>query len=255
MAATSIEPRRRVEGDAAGERRTGGDRRGLPRWDETATHAQRPRVIVIDERRLIVDALAMLIATSGRFEVIPRLAHEVDATAISVIGPDVAVLGVSATHDRPLRMLEALHLLAPEIKTVIVADAQDPELIRCVLDNSVGALLLTGATAADLAVTLDQVLRGQTALPAGWQAVLSNPQEDPVSALSQRQLEVLRLLADGRTYEEIAVELVITTNTVKFHVRSIYMRLGVSNRIGARKLLEAHEPRHTHAPGTALMGG
>ncbi len=120
------------------------------------------------------------------------------------------------------------------------------------LDQGVAGLVLTASTGDDLSLVLDQVLRGQTALPAGWQAVLADSDGDPVTALSDRQLEVLRLLAEGCTYDEIASRLVITVNTVKFHVRSIYLRLGVGNRMAARKLLEAHEPRHIRAAAPPL---
>lgn len=203
-------------------------------------------VLILDERRLILDALQALIAASGRFGVIAYDPRRVDAGRIAALAPDIVLVGVGS-QARPLRVLEELHRLFPHIQTVIIADAQDPELIRCVLDNGVSGLVLTDSAADDLTLTLEQVLRGQTALPAGWQTVLSDPNEDPVGSLSQRQLDVLRLLAEGCSNEEIASRLIITVNTVKFHVRSIYMRLGVANRIAARKLLEAHEPRHTRA--------
>ena len=61
-------------------------------------------------------------------------------------------------------------------------------------------------------------------------------ENDPVDALSPRQLDVLRLLADGLSYEEIGARLFITVNTVKFHVRSIFERLGVCNRMAAARV-------------------
>lgn len=236
-------------GSSAGLPGAGTDPGGLTRAAAlTAVPDHPPRTIVIlDDRRLIVDALEALIESGGRFRVVAHDARRLDARTIAAIAPDIVLVGVGSVLDHPLRMLEDLHRLAPGIQTVIIADTQDPELIRCVVDNGVSALVLTVSGGEDLSVTLEQVLRGQTALPAGWQAVLSDPREDPVGSLSPRQLEVLRLIAEGFSYEEIAGRLFITVNTVKFHVRSIYTRLGVANRIAARKLLEAHEPRHTHA--------
>jgi LuxR family transcriptional regulator, maltose regulon positive regulatory protein len=52
-----------------------------------------------------------------------------------------------------------------------------------------------------------------------------------------RQLQVLKLLADGYSYEEIGARLFISLNTVKFHVRSIFHRLGVRNRMAAARVL------------------
>jgi two-component system, NarL family, nitrate/nitrite response regulator NarL len=248
MFVASIERAPQSSGGTGTDRRAGRERRG--RWLGAGGDAtrQRPKsVVVVDQRRLIVDALVALLGASGRFLVTALTPTGDDASAIAAIGPDVVLFGVGEVQEYPLRMVESLHHLAPEIQAVIVADTQDPELIHCVLDQGVAGLVLTASTGDDLSVVLDQVLRGQTALPAGWQAVLASADCDPVAALSDRQLEVLRLLAEGCTYDQIASQLVITVNTVKFHVRSIYLRLGVGNRMAARKLLEAYEPRHIHA--------
>jgi len=61
--------------------------------------------------------------------------------------------------------------------------------------------------------------------------------------LSRRQIEVLEQLAAGRSNQEIARDLYISPNTVKFHVRAIYDRMGVHNRVEAARLLEKlHHP-------------
>jgi DNA-binding NarL/FixJ family response regulator len=246
MFVANIDRTPQLPGGTGRERRAGTERRAGLRTG--GTDAAGPRsVVVVDERRLIVDALVALLGASGRFTVTALASYDAEPAAIAAIRPELVLFGVGEVQECPLRMVAALHKLAPQIQTVIVADEQDPELIHCVLEHGVAALVLTASTGDDLTLVLDQVLRGQTALPAGWQAVLANADGDPVAALSERQLEVLRLLAEGCTYEEIASRLVITMNTVKFHVRSIYVRLGVGNRMAARKLLEAHEPRHVRA--------
>ena len=218
-------------------------------WGLGGARASRERhssVVVVDERQLIVDALTALLANSGRFTVTASTTDHIDPAAIAAISPDLVLVGVGEAHEHQLRLIAALHRLAPAVRTVIIADSQDAELLRCVLDQGVAALVLTDATGEDLALTLDQVVRGHTALPAGWQGILAESDRDPIAALSGRQLEVLTLLADGCTYEEISARLIISVNTVKFHVRSIYVRLGVSSRMAAAKVLEAGHPRHTH---------
>lgn len=59
------------------------------------------------------------------------------------------------------------------------------------------------------------------------------PSEGLVEPLSQRELEVLRLLAQGMKYAEIAEQLVISTNTVRFHIKSIYSKFGVDKQVKA----------------------
>jgi DNA-binding NarL/FixJ family response regulator len=208
-------------------------------------------VVVVDERQLLVEALAALLGGSG-FLVTTCAPDAAAAAAIAASDPDLVLVGAGQSHEHSLRLIEALHRLAPELRTVIVADSHDPELIRYVLDQSVAALVLTTVTGEDLAFMLDQVLRGNAVLPAGWQSVLAESANNPIASLSERQLEVLRLLADGFSYDEISSRLVITVNTVKFHVRSIYLQLGVSNRMAAAKVLEAGLASHTTHPVSQL---
>jgi two-component system, NarL family, nitrate/nitrite response regulator NarL len=200
-------------------------------------------VVIIDERQLFIDALTALLAANNKFSVAACGNYDADPGEIVATRPDLALMGVGEPNDPPVRLIASLHQLAPELRTVIVADYPDAGLIRCVLQEDVAALVLTGVTGRDLETTLYNVLRGQAALPMGWQAVLAVSDRSPIASLSERQLEVLRMLADGCTYEEIGEKLIISVNTVKFHVRTIYLRLGVSNRTAAAKLLRA---RDTH---------
>src|ERR1700722_2881238 len=188
-------------------------------------------IVLLDERRLIVEALAALLGNTGRFVVTTCIPDDAAASIIASIKPNFVLVGAGNGCERSLQLVESLHELAPEVRTVIVADSQEPALIRSVLDQTAAALVMSNVTGEDLAIMLDQVQRGNAALPAGWQSVLAESEHNPISSLSGRQLEVLRLLADGCSYEEISSRLVITVNTVKFHVRSIYLELGVSNRL------------------------
>lgn len=198
------------------------------------------RVSIVDERPLILDALAAMLGAAGRFSVTTTCATcDADPIRILQAAPDLIVLGVGEAREQALRLVGAMHRLASEVRIVMIAESQDADLIRCVLDQGVAALVLTEVTGQDLESTIDRVLRGQVTLPAGWQAILAGSDQDPIASLSGRQLEVLRMLADGCTYEEISARLIISVNTVKFHVRSIYLRLGVGNRMAAAKLLEA----------------
>ena len=61
--------------------------------------------------------------------------------------------------------------------------------------------------------------------------------EDEPARLTDRELEVLKLVAQGLSYEDIGSRLFISPNTVKFHLRTIYLRLGVRNRVAAARLL------------------
>jgi DNA-binding NarL/FixJ family response regulator len=105
-------------------------------------------------------------------------------------------------------------------------------LSRCSLEHGVQGLLLDCPSPSDLHATIRSVARGQAVLPREWRRCLEAPAQAS-ARLTARQSQVLDLLANGYTNQEIAVRLRITPNTVKAHVSAIYERLGVSNRIQA----------------------
>ena len=83
-----------------------------------------------------------------------------------------------------------------------------------------------------------QVVAGHAVFPAGWlRQVKHSAEASPLGQLSPRQREVLQLLALGMDNDQIAARLYISRNTITFHVRTIYGRLGVHNRVEAARVL------------------
>lgn len=215
--------------------------------DETSTELPSPprvlRVAVGDPRRLIADALAALVEKMEGFSVASVVAAEAAPDMISPDEPDLLLVGVGPEPGEALELVQSLRERAPSALVVLLVDSLEPTLLRFALDHHVNGLLLTDTPARDIAACLNQVVHGHSVLPAGWQGVLAGYGEGAVNSLSERQLEVLRLVAEGYSYDEIAARLFISVNTVKFHVRSIYLRLGVRNRMAAARLLaEADHP-------------
>jgi DNA-binding NarL/FixJ family response regulator len=198
------------------------------------------RVAVADRRRLIAEALAALIADREGFSVTGAIVAEFAVEAVTQQRPDVVVVGVGADARPAMELVRELRRRVPRVEVVIVADTLEPALVSFVLDQGIGGLLLSDAAGRDVAACLDHVAHGRAVLPSGWQGALSADRNDPLDTLSERQMEVLGLLADGFSYEEIGSRLFISLNTVKFHVRSIFLRLGVRNRMAAARLLARH---------------
>ncbi len=198
------------------------------------------RIAVADNRRLVAEAIAALIRTMDGFEVVGLVDGPEGVPAIVAQDPRVLLVATGADLTGGFQLVRALRQIEFPIEIVLLADVLSPELVRFVLDQRLTGLILTDTRASDLAACLGRVASGHAVLPADWQAVLATQSEDPVGSLSDRQLEVLRLVAEGDSYDEIGRRLFISANTVKFHLRSIYMRLGVRNRVAAARMLSEH---------------
>lgn len=199
------------------------------------------RVAIADRRRLIAEALAALVAGRQGFTVTGIVAGDGAVRTIAEQRPDVVVVGVGADSRQAMQFVRDLRQRVPGMGIVIVADALEPSLVSFVLDQGIGGLLLTDAAGREVAACLDRVAHGRSVLPPGWQGALHADRHGPLDALSERQMQVLTLLADGYSYEEIGARLFISLNTVKFHVRSIFLRLGVRNRMAAARMLANHQ--------------
>jgi DNA-binding NarL/FixJ family response regulator len=212
-------------------------RHGEPNRIRRARTAPSPCAVVIaDTRKLISEALGALIgAMTGCV-----LAGVIDADrAIATLQPrpDVAIVGVDPYADESLRLVEGLRRRRPDLPLVAVADRFDPPLLRFCIDRGVAAIVTTSTSGGELRTIMGEVVRGNVVLPVGWQRAMSAPEDTPIAGLSERQREVLELLAQGCSNEQIAERLFISPNTVKFHVRAIYARLDVHSRLAAARYI------------------
>jgi DNA-binding NarL/FixJ family response regulator len=138
----------------------------------------------------------------------------------------------------PLATLDRIRAVAPDLHVVVIADALDEALSVAARDGDLEGVVLTSAGGAELVAAVAQVIAGRAVFPAGWlRQVKQSAQASPLGQLSPRQREVLQLLSLGMDNDQIAARLYISRNTVKFHVRTIYGRLGVHNRVEAARVL------------------
>jgi DNA-binding NarL/FixJ family response regulator len=204
---------------------------------------QHLRVAIADRRILYAEALAANIEAETRFRVSAIVAGDNALSELLRDPPAAVVIRVCPDAHSTASLASSLRVALPDLGVVLVAERLAPELVRWVLDQGPSGLVLTDAHAGELLRCLEDVALGQTVLPRGWRDDGAGGRGDGVLGdLSSRQLEVLGLLADGLAYEEIAARLFISVNTVKFHVHTIFLRLGVHNRMAAARALSQSPP-------------
>jgi DNA-binding NarL/FixJ family response regulator len=121
----------------------------------------------------------------------------------------------------------------PQLKILLLCETLRPSIVRCAIEEQVDGVVLKSDSVEEVILAFRHILNGRAVMPAGWQAASAERESDPLESLSVREREVLELAAGGMRNREIAERLTISSNTVKFHLRTIYTRLGVHNRVQA----------------------
>ena len=200
---------------------------------------QSVRVMVAHRHELVAEALGRLLEDLGLS--VTGAACDLDALLEGLPGSVIDILVLDAAFDPtagPIIALQRIRDIAPDARVVALAESLDGMLGVLVREGDLEGVVLASATGAELVAAIKQVVAGHSVFPAGWmRSARRVAAGSPLSQLSPRQREVLALLAMGMDNDQIAARLYISRNTVKFHVRTIYERLGVHNRVEAARVL------------------
>jgi DNA-binding NarL/FixJ family response regulator len=192
--------------------------------------------VLLDNQRLWLEAVERVVERVG-VDVVGKATSP--DTAIALLAhhhPDLFIVdlkGVERDMDAAA-LLRAARETAPRAKTVVLSTYEDRRYIAAVLAAGAEIYVLKRVNPDDLASTIRQAFEN-CVFVAGTRA--EPPAVTPVAAparqLTRRELEILRVAAEGRTNAQIAKLLTVTEETVKFHLSNIYQKLDVSNRTEA----------------------
>jgi DNA-binding NarL/FixJ family response regulator len=152
--------------------------------------------------------------------------------------PDVVLLDMVMPGIDGLGCLDRLRDRYPEIIVVMFADVADPAQINAAFVRGAKGFIVKSVRVADFPVAIRQTVEG-TAYQALGLPVLSPETVAADAGLTTRELEILRRLIHGLSNKDIAAELSIAEQTVKFHLTSLYRKLGIRSRTQAARW--AHE--------------
>jgi len=192
------------------------------------------RVAVVDKNPLVRAALEHLLSEDARFEFVAVSADGEELLRnIEHTSPDVIVSGwVMALGDGKY-ILDHLQTIQAPPQVVIYTGAEGEFIPSKVMAHGGAAYVSKSVEPQELLDTIAAVGNGKMVFPFLDVKQINN---NPLTNLTKREVEVLSSLAAGRTNKEIALDLSVSSNTVKFHVRNLYQKLNVKNRSQAVSL-------------------
>ena len=154
---------------------------------------------------------------------------------VSDLRPDLVFTDMQMAAAKRFSVLRHLREENLPCKYVVFASDVDQRVLRVAADYSADGVIMQDSAPKEVLSSLRMIYQGQTLLPEKVQAAINELENNRrlLQELSGREIEVLRLVAEGKSNSQIAEELFITVNTVRFHLANIYQKLNVSNRTEA----------------------
>jgi DNA-binding NarL/FixJ family response regulator len=199
------------------------------------------RILVVDDHPVVRDGLVAMLGTQPDFLVAGDAASGSEAVEkAAALQPDLILLDLEMPGMDGVEALRQLRSRSPDVRALVFTAFDTDERILGALQAGAQGYLLKGAPRDELFNALLVVSQGGSLLQPvvafkllQHMSAKTNPEQPTPAALTEREIEVLRLLGQGKANKEIASALVISERTVKFHVSSILRKLGAGNRTEA----------------------
>lgn len=194
------------------------------------------RVVVADDHPLMLGAVRARLSIEPDINVVAAVGSCAGLlSAVSALQPDVALADVRMADGSTLAILDRLAEVSPATRVVLLSGTANRADVADAMEKHAAGFLLKTVSPDELPRHLRAAVAGETVLDAAAAAAvvsaLRHPHVRPV--LTDREREVIGLVATGLTNERIARHLHVSISTVKSHLERIYQKLGVDDRAAA----------------------
>ena len=198
------------------------------------------RVLIADDHPVVREGLMSMLKRQEDFEVVGEAKDGVEAVnKVKELTPDVVLMDLRMPKLDGVEAIHQIKAVRPQTQIIILTTYNDDEYILHGIEAGARAYLLKDVPREELFKAIRIVYRGESLIQPVVAAKLVDrlaelSQRAPLGEeLSERELEVLRLMAKGAANKEIGAQLSISQSTVKTHISNIFQKLGINDRTGA----------------------
>jgi DNA-binding NarL/FixJ family response regulator len=226
---------------------------------EHRENADTIRVLIADDSPLFRRGISVVLATEDAIAVIAEAENGEDAIAKAAqFAPDVVLMDVRMPRINGIEAARAIRASSPSTNIIMLTVSDEDDDLYEAIKAGANSYLLKEVSVEEVPEAIRAVVQGQSLISPSMASKLlseytslarraAEKQQYPAPALTQRELEVLKLVAKGQSNREIGDELYISENTVKNHVRNILEKLHLHSRMEAviyavrERLLNIHD--------------
>jgi DNA-binding NarL/FixJ family response regulator len=192
------------------------------------------RVHLADDHTIFLEGLEAILASREGLEVVGTSSTGGEAAErVAQTKPDLVITQLDMDLKTAEGILEGLRGASPDSKIMVLTMFDSFPFLKALSKMGIDAYVHKSSTTEELLATIEAIARdpgGDNVVIAMPRGALERMEEGPVGSLSERETEVLVLVARGHTNEQIAQELRLATSTVKRHLANVYEKIGVGSR-------------------------
>lgn len=194
------------------------------------------RIVIADDQALVRGALAALLELEHDIEVVGVAADGAEALSlVTSLAPDVCLMDIQMPGIDGIEATRRLRAAGPGTRVLVVTTFARPGYLRSALDAGASGFMAKDAPAEELADAVRRVHSGLRVVDA---ALAEESLFDGANPLSDRERQVLKLAADGRSAAAIASEVFLSAGTVRNHLSAAIGKTGASNRAQAVRIAQ-----------------
>jgi DNA-binding NarL/FixJ family response regulator len=199
------------------------------------------KIIIIDDHKIVREGLKSMLLDNPIMEVIGEGSNEQDLVdLLKIHSPTLVIMDISMPGKSGIELTEFLTTNYPEVKTLILTTNSDEDSIIASIEAGANGFLHKDSSLKELLSAIELVCGGEGYFSENITSIIyksyitrikKDKSKTEVPALTERELEIIKLFSDGFSFKEIAEKLCISPRTVESHKNNILDKLGLKNSV------------------------